>query len=113
MSKEYKITKEEYEKVKHLLEKEQRKYESLEDMKGGIVFIRTVTHYYTGRVKNITGQFLHLEEATWVADTGRFAQFMQGNPNESLETEPMGETFVNIDSIIDISPYKSLLIEQK
>jgi len=107
------ITKEEYEKVKHLIEKENRKYESLEDMKGGIVFIRTVTFYYTGRIKNIVGQFIHLEDACWIPDTGRFANFMQGTPTDTLETEPMGETFVNIDSVIDISPYKQLFLEQK
>ena len=107
------ITKEQYEKVKHLIEKEERKYESLEDMKGGIVFIRTVTHYYVGRIKNITGQFIHLEDACWIADTGRLADFMKGTPASGLETEPMGETFINIDSIIDVSPYNQLFLTQK
>src|SRR3990167_3326487 len=107
------ITTEQYEKVKHLIEKEERKYESLEDMKGGIVFIRTVTHYYTGRIKNIAGQFIHLEDACWIADTGRLADFIKGTPTSGLETEPMGETFINIDSIIDISPYSQLFLVQK
>ena len=113
MSKTYQLKQAEYEKVKHLITKEQTKYEAVENMIGGIVFIRTVTHYYTGRVKNITGNFIHLEEAAWIGDTGRFAQFMQGNPTEELETEPMGEIFVNLDTVIDISPYNQLFIIQK
>lgn len=107
------LTKEEYEKVKHLLKIEEKKYASIEELVGEIIFIRTVTHYYTGRLMKVSGQFAILEDASWIADTGRFSNFMKGQPNESLEVEPMGTTMINIDSIIDISLFQILLTDQK
>ena len=35
--------------------------------------IRSVTMYYTGRLARITETDLLLEDAAWIADTGRFA----------------------------------------
>jgi hypothetical protein len=113
MATEYKLTKEEYEKVKHLLKKEAIKYNALDDLVGGIVFIRTVTHYFTGRAINITGDFIHLEDAAWIPDTGRFYEFVKGTPTDSLEVEPIGTTFVAIGSIIEIMPYSNLFTVQK
>jgi len=39
---------------------------------GKAYFIRTVTLYYTGRLVRITDTDLVLEDAAWIADTGRF-----------------------------------------
>ena len=71
-------------------------------------FIRTVTYFATGRVKNIVGQFLVLEEAAWIADTGRFSDAMaKGVMNE---VEPIeGEMFVNTGSITDAFPFNHKL----
>jgi len=41
-------------------------------MVGEKYFIRSVTHYYTGRLKTITDTDLVLEDAAWIADTVRF-----------------------------------------
>lgn len=50
---------------------------------GKNIFIRTVTHYYTGRVKSLTSQFIELDDAAWIADTGRFHDFLKdGSCNE-------------------------------
>ena len=40
-------------------------------------FIRTVTLYYTGRVKEIRGNFIRLENAAWIASTGRFSEALR------------------------------------
>lgn len=37
-------------------------------------FIRTVTHYYAGRLVAVYAQELVLEDAAWIADTGRFSE---------------------------------------
>jgi hypothetical protein len=73
-------------------------------------FMRTVTYHLTGRVIDIVGKFLVLEDAAWIADSGRFSQFFT-NPNESLEVEPFGDrnVFVNTDSITDATERKVLL----
>ena len=71
-------------------------------------FIRTVTYFATGKVKRITGQFLELEDAAWIADTGRFQQaIMNGVLNEVEPVEvPM---YVNINSITDAFVWKHKL----
>lgn len=69
---------------------------------GKSVFIRTVTLYYTGRVKKICGQFLTLENAAWIADTGRFHDFLkEGKANE---VEPfISDVHIPLGSIIDLT----------
>lgn len=78
---------------------------------GDCVFIRSVTNYYTGRLVNVTDGFLVLEEAAWVADTGRFHNYlMTGQPNE-VEPYPDGVFVrVNIGSVSDICDWKHPLL---
>lgn len=68
---------------------------------GEQVFIRTVTHYLTGRIIDITGDFLTLEDAAWIADTGRFADALI--KAEFSEVEPIkGLDRVNMGSFVDV-----------
>lgn len=39
---------------------------------GTCLFIRTVTYHLIGRVTEIKDGFISLEEASWIADSGRF-----------------------------------------
>lgn len=74
---------------------------------GKSYFFRTVTYHLTGRVSQIVGKFLVLEDAAWIADSGRFNEFVKGNSNESLEVEPfVKNVFLNIDSITDATESK-------
>lgn len=67
---------------------------------GAQYFIRTVTYHLTGRVANIVGQFLVLEDAAWIADSGRFMQAI--NDGKLNEVEPVnGPVIVNLNSITD------------
>ncbi len=79
---------------------------------GKAYFLRTVTYHLIGRVKAICGNFIELENASWVADSGRFMQAItEGKLNE---IEPVGQAFVNTDSITDAFPWvHSLEIVQK
>jgi hypothetical protein len=68
---------------------------------GKSYLIRTVTLYYTGRVKTITGKFIQLEEAAWIPDTGRWEQASADgsfNEIEPFATNP----WINTDSVIDM-----------
>jgi len=50
-------------------------------------------------VKAIVGKFLVLEQAAWIADSGRFMNaILEGKLDE---VEPVKECFVNTDTIID------------
>ena len=63
-------------------------------------FIRTVTHYYTGKLVNIIGKFLILDDCCWIADTGHFMEAIKNGTFS--EVEPMGnQVIVNSDAIID------------
>ena len=80
---------------------------------GEKVFIRTATHYLTGQIKAITGKFLTLKDAAWIADTGRFTDCIEkGNLNE---VEPVTcDVRVNSDCIIDVYQWRfDLPREQK
>ena len=70
--------------------------------KGQKYFIRTVTHHQVGRCVDIKGRFIVLEDASWVADDGRFSTAMSSG--EFSEVEPFGDVrvFVNAASIIDV-----------
>lgn len=75
---------------------------------GKAYFIRTVTYFCTGRVVDIVGQFLVLEEAAWIADTGRFSDALAKGVMD--EVEPIeGQMFVNTSSITDAFPWKHKL----
>jgi hypothetical protein len=53
---------------------------------GKCYLIRTVTMHYTGRVVEVTDSDVVLEEAAWIADTGRYANCL--TTGELNEVEP-------------------------
>ena len=112
MTKTLKLTDEEYEKIKDFLELEKKEIKAYEDMIGGKYFFRTVTYHLTGEVKKIVGRFAYLKDAAWIADSGRF---MEAIKNGTLsEVEPVGEAFINLDTVVDFFPWKhSLPKDQK
>jgi hypothetical protein len=70
---------------------------------GNKVFIRTVTHYLTGKIEEVGTQELVLSDAAWVADTGRFADALKTGTEKLLEVEPFpdGHVAVGRGAIID------------
>lgn len=70
---------------------------------GEAYLIRTVTYHVLGRVKAIKGYFLVLDEASWVADSGRFSvAFEKG---ELKEVEFIGRAIVSMAAIVDAYPW--------
>ena len=71
---------------------------------GTNVFIRTVTMYYLGRIKKICGEWVTLEEASWIADTGRFNDFLKSG--KANEVEPfVNEVHIPLGSLIDVTKF--------
>jgi len=83
---------------------------------GLVYFVRTVTHYFTGRLIWVGEKEIVFEDACWIADTGRFSQFLQDKEKVN-EAEPFGEgskVIIGCGSIIDMVEYKpSLILVQK
>jgi hypothetical protein len=65
-------------------------------------FIRTVTMTLTGLLVNVWAQELELDQACWIADSGRFHKALKGDWDSSAEFEPFpGEVIVGRGSIVD------------
>ena len=114
MSPQIKVSEATLEKIKEQFaeELETLELDSLDDLIGQKWFFRTVTYHSVGKVKKRIGQFLVLEKASWVADSGRFMNAIKEGTLD--EVEPVGEMLVNIGSIIDAFPWKhSLNLKQK
>jgi hypothetical protein len=77
-------------------------------------FIRTVTMYLTGRLIAVHPQELVIEDAAWIADTGRFAQFADNGEAEEVEPFPhRREVIIGRGSVIDAFVLDSLPRSQK
>lgn len=80
----------------------------MKQFKGKKVFIRTVTHYYTGEVEKIDSGMIMLKNAAWIADTGRFHNALKtGNLNEVEPfVDPVG---IPLGAIVDITTWRHAL----
>lgn len=75
---------------------------------GKAYLVRCVTHYYTGRLVGLTPSELILDDAAWIADTGRFATALKtGALNE---VEPfVNPVIINRGSMVDATEWPHAL----
>lgn len=91
------------EQYEALLDEVRKEVNNYEDLVGEKWFFRTVTYHLVGEVKKIVGRFAHLKNASWIADSGRFNEAIK---NGTLsEVEPVGEAFINLDTVVDFFPW--------
>lgn len=96
------LTVKEIKQIQSLLKGSGEKQESPYKI-GQSYLIRTVTMYYTGRIVRVTPKELILEDAAWIADTGRFSEALK---NGTLnEIEPVGEIIIGRGAVIDASKW--------
>ena len=77
---------------------------------GNCYFIRTVTHYFTGRLIWVGDKELCIEDACWIADTGRFNEFAANKVVNESEPFPKGaRVIIGRGSIIDIVEHELIL----
>ena len=55
---------------------------------GSKVFVRTVTHHYTGMVVACTDEELQIKNAAWIADDGRFGTSIKAFEFSEVEPYP-------------------------
>lgn len=81
---------------------------------GSDYLIRTVTMIDTGRLVAVTPQELVLEDAAWIADTGRFSGSLASCDFSEVEPFPKGtQVIIGRGSIIDAVKIPSLPSKQK
>lgn len=77
---------------------------------GQAYFIRTVTNHYTGRLLKVTAKELVIEDAAWIADDGRFAQFVAGGEANEVEPYPDGaKVIIGRGSLLDAMKWTAAL----
>ena len=72
-------------------------------MIGKSYLIRTVTYHALGKVVRICGNFIVLEDACWVADSGKFSKAIRDG--ELSEVEFVGDSIVAMNAIADAFPW--------
>jgi hypothetical protein len=75
---------------------------------GAAYLIRTVTMIDTGRVVDVTEHEIVLEDAAWVADTGRFAAALKSCEFSEVEPFPAGRVIIGRHSVIDAVQIETL-----
>lgn len=75
--------------------------------------IRTVTWIDTGKIVEVTDQEIVLEDAAWIADTGRFADTLVSGDFSDVEPFPKGRVIVGRGAIIDAVRIEKLPLKQK
>ena len=80
---------------------------------GANYLIRTVTMIDTGRLVAVTDHELVLEDAAWIADSGRFADALLSGEFNEVEPFPEGQVIVGRGAIIDAVKIPKLSRVQK
>ena len=76
-------------------------------------FIRTVTHHHTGRLVEVTPTELVLEDAAWIADSGRFSDALKNSKFDEVEPFPSGRVIIGRSALIDAVEISTLNLSQK
>ena len=78
-------------------------------------FLRTVTHYFTGRLEKVTQSELVFSSVSWIADSGRYADALKiGNLSEVEPYPKNALVIVGRGALIDAHIWKHKLpLEQK
>lgn len=80
---------------------------------GANYFIRTVTMNHTGRLVEVTPTELVLEDAAWIADTGRFSDALKSSLFDEIEPFPKGRTIIGRGALIDAAEVSNIPTSQK
>jgi hypothetical protein len=80
---------------------------------GANYLIRTVTMIDTGRVVAASHKYIILEDAAWIADTGRFSDALKKCQFNEVEPFPEGRVVLNATAIIDAVKISSVPKSQK
>jgi hypothetical protein len=57
---------------------------------GNCYYVRTVTDHWVGRCVSLGPHSITLEDAAWIAESGRLHEFMSNGRAENMEVEPVG-----------------------
>jgi small nuclear ribonucleoprotein (snRNP)-like protein len=76
---------------------------ALDEFIGRPVFVRTVTHHYSGQLVAVDDKFLVLEDAAWIGSDGRFSVALATGELDEIEPYPAGRVLVAVGALCDLS----------
>lgn len=80
---------------------------------GAVYLIRTVTMIDVGRVVAASKQYIILEDAAWIASTGRFSDALKACKFNEVEPFPDGVVILSAGSIVDAVKVSTVQRSQK
>jgi hypothetical protein len=81
----------------------------MKELIGKNVVIRTVTMFHVGRLESVDDGFAALDDAAWVADTGRWSEFL--TTGEAREVEPFpGRCYISLGAVVDVCEWAHALL---
>jgi len=80
---------------------------------GQAYVVRTITMIQVGKLVAVYPQELVLESAAWVADTGRWTDFLTGGTALEVEPFPNGPVVVGRGSIVDACLWRNDLLRDQ
>lgn len=82
----------------------------MNELIGKDIVVRTVTLYHVGRFVEISPDgFLVLDDAAWVADTGRWSTFLTTGKANEVEPFP-GRCYVSLGAVVDVCEWSHALL---
>jgi hypothetical protein len=72
--------------------------------------VETVTKYYLGRLSWVGSQELVLDDAAWIADTGRYNEALANGTANEVEPCPDGPTIIGRGSIVAVTRWTKALL---
>ena len=80
----------------------------------GPVVLRTVTMHYVGRLIEVGPQELVLVDVCWLADSGRWSDFLSGSTSAvEIEPFPAGRVVVGRSAVIDCAVWSHAIPRSK
>jgi len=71
---------------------------------GSNILIRTVTMYQVGRIRSVDADWIVLDDASWIADMGRFSTALESGELAEVERCPSWIAVAR-GSIVDVVPW--------
>ena len=87
--------------------KRKQTYADLIPKVGKCYMFRTLSDHYVGRVTAVGNRCVALEDAAWIADSGRLEEFVRTGRADGLEVEPVDDATVYYEVFIawDHAPF--------
>ncbi len=79
---------------------------SVDPLVGTNVIIRTVTMHYTGHVVDVDDRWIHLADAAWIANSGRWSQALATGSLSEVEPYPDGAVIrIGVGAVVEVAPW--------